>query len=108
VTGRTVVLDWRPLRRSSLRSFCRIRFPSGIEIADIGVHQAESKIWASPPGKPMIDRDGAALRDEDGKVRYSAIVSFMTHGVRSRWSHAVIAALRDVHPEAFDAPETAE
>jgi hypothetical protein len=102
MSGRTEVLEWHPLRRSSLRGFCKIRFPSGIEIADIPIHQAGSRTWAAAPGKPMLDRDGAAMRDGDGKIRYSLIVGFANHGVRSRWSRAVIAAIREAHPEALD------
>lgn len=101
MTGTVKVLDWRGRRSGSLRGYCKVRFASGIEIADIGVHQAGSKIWAAPPSKPMLNRDGAALRDEGGKIKYAPVISFQTHGVRSSWSRQIIAALREQYPEAL-------
>jgi hypothetical protein len=108
MTGMVKVLECRALHQGSLRCFCKVRVASGIEIADIAVHQAGSRTWAAPPVKPMIGRDGVVLRDGDGKIRYAPIVSFMTHGVRSNWSRQIIAAIREQCPEALeDDPEKA-
>jgi hypothetical protein len=101
MTGRVRVQEFRPLHRNSLRGFATVQFASGLIVAEIAIHQAGSKAWAQPPGRPMIDRDGAVMRDEDGQVRYAPIVGFMNHGTRARWSRQVIAAIREAHPEAF-------
>jgi hypothetical protein len=61
----------------------------------------ERGAWASPPSKPMIGRDGAALTDAKGKARYSPIIEFTTREIRDRFSAAVIEALRVSHPEVL-------
>ena len=57
--------------------------------------------WASPPSKPMLDREGAALKDAAGKLRYSPIIEFASREIRDRWSSAVIDAMQAAHPEVF-------
>jgi hypothetical protein len=47
----------------------------------------------------MIGRDGVALKDEKGKVKYAPVVSFTDKNTRNRWSDAVIVALHAAHPE---------
>jgi hypothetical protein len=49
----------------------------------------------------MLSKDGTALRDDAGKVRYSPIISFDTKQTRDRLSRAVVEALRHAHPEVF-------
>ena len=95
------ILDWRPLRRNSLLGFAKVELPSGMVIADVTVLIGERGPWASPPSKPMIDRDGIVLRDEKNKIRYQPIIEFTSKGVRDRFSTAIIAALRLAHPEVF-------
>lgn len=102
------ILEWRPLEKNSLRGFCKVQFPSGLVIAEIGIHVAGSKAWASPPSRPMLDRDGVALRDADGKIRYSPTITFFNHGTRTSWSRQIIAALHIAHPEVLpSAPDHA-
>jgi len=49
----------------------------------------------------MIDRNGAVMTDQTGKVRYSPIIEFTSKDVRDRFSNAVVEALRLAHPEAL-------
>ncbi len=56
---------------------------------------------ASPPSKPMVGRDGVALTDANGKVKYSPLVEFTSKEIRERFSSAVVEALRAAHPEAL-------
>ena len=96
------ILDWRPLRRNSLLGFAKVELPSGMVIADVTVLNGERGPWASPPSKPMLDRDGIVLRDEKGKIRYQPIIEFTSKAIRDRFSDQVTAALRASHPEAFE------
>jgi hypothetical protein len=70
-------------------------------ISDVTVLTAERGPWASPPSKPMINRDGAVLKDQSGKVRYTPVIEFTSKEVRDRFSDAVVEALRLAHPEAL-------
>lgn len=95
------VLDWRPMPRNTLRGFAKLEFPSGMVISDVVILQSERGPWASPPSKPMISRDGSAMKDDAGKIRYVPVIEFVDRATRERWSDAVITALRESHPEAL-------
>jgi hypothetical protein len=94
-------LEWRPLHRNTLRGFCVVRFASGLEVHEIAIHVAGSRAWASPPAKPWIDAEGQLVRGDDGKIKYQPLLTFAAHGVRSRWSRAVLDAPNDGHPEVL-------
>jgi hypothetical protein len=95
------IIDWRSVTNNSLRGFARVELPSGMLIADVVVMIGTNGPWASPPSKPMIGRDGVALADDKGKVKYQPIIEFRTKDLRDRFSSAVIEALRSAHPEAL-------
>ena len=95
------IRDWRPLQKGSLLGFVKVELPSGMILADVTILSGDRGPWASPPSKPMIDRDGAAMKDAAGKVRYSPIVEFASKEVRDRFSAAVVEALRLSHPKAI-------
>ncbi len=95
------IRDWRPMRKGSLLGFAKIEMPSGLILVDVTILSGERGAWASPPSKPMIDRDGIALKDANGKIRYSPVVEFASKQVRERFSAAVVDALRAAHPEAI-------
>ena len=101
MTGAVKILDWRPLKKNSLLGFAKIELPSGMVLLDVTILTGERGPWASPPSKPMIDREGAALKDAAGKLRYSPIIEFASREIRDRWSTAVIEAMREAHPEVF-------
>lgn len=93
--------DWKPLRRNSLRGFVTVTLPSGMILHEVLIHVTPDGPWAAPPSKPMIGRDGVAMKDAAGKARYSPIVSFADKPMRERWSSAIIAALLASHPDAL-------
>ena len=95
------ILDWRPMPKGALVGFTKVEFPSGMIITDICILSGDKGTWASPPSKPMIDRDGHVLRDDKGKIRYQTIIEFSSKEILNKWSNAVIDALRAGHPEAF-------
>ena len=94
------VLDWKPLRKNSLLGFAKVELASGLIISEIALMSGERGAWASPPGRPMIGRDGVALKDH-GKLRYQQIIEFRDRATRDRWSNAVVDALRQQHPDAL-------
>ena len=94
-------MAWRPVQRNSLQGFATIQQPGGMVIADIAVHERDGKAWASPPSKPMLDRDGRQMRDAEGKARWSNLISFVDRATQATWSDAVVAAVRAEHPGAL-------
>jgi DNA-binding cell septation regulator SpoVG len=98
----TRILEWRPLRRNSLLGFAKVELPSGMVVTDVTILTGKRGPWASPPSKPMIDRDGVVMKDANGKIRYVPIIDFVSKDVRNKFSAAVIEAMRASHPEALD------
>ena len=96
-----LIRDWRPMRKNTLLGFAKVELPSGMILADVTVLVGERGPWASPPSKPMIGRDGTAIKDAAGKARYTPIVEFASKDIRERFSAGVVEAMRAAHPEAF-------
>jgi hypothetical protein len=96
------ILDWRALRKGALLGFTKVEFPSGL-IIRCDDPRRRARHWASPPSKPMIGRDGAVMKDDRGKIRYSPIIEFRDRDLRDKWSSAVVDAARLAHPEALEA-----
>ncbi len=101
MTRAVTIRDWRPMRKNSLLGFARVELPSGMIIADVTILVGERGPWASPPSKPMMGKDGVALTDDKGKIRYSPVIEFASKEIRDRWSVGVIEAMRASHPEVF-------
>lgn len=93
--------EFTPIVRNTLRGFAKVALPSGMILSDVSVHVSGETAWASPASKPVLDRDGVAMRDSAGKIRYVPIVSFARRDLRDRFSNGVIEALRGSHPETF-------
>jgi hypothetical protein len=96
-------VGWRPLRRNTLAGFAQIRIVDmRLTVADVALHKGESR-WAALPAKPIVDRDGIAKRDPStGKIAYQPLFEFDAAAVRSAFSEAAVAAVLELHPEAFD------
>ncbi|MEE3502640.1 hypothetical protein [Acidiphilium acidophilum] len=101
MTPHIKVDEWKPMHRNSMRGFMTATMPSGMILHDIVIHGGETP-WAAPPSKPMVGRDGVAMKDAAGKARYSPIISFTDKATREKWSSAMIAALLAAHPDALD------
>ena len=97
------ILDFKPLHRNTLQGFATIRINEmRLTIKDVAIHVKGDSRWAQLPSKPMIDRDGAVIRDrETGKIAYANIFEFTDRATRDAFSHAVIAALIDSFPRAL-------
>jgi hypothetical protein len=90
------ILACTPRRSGALRFFVTVEMPSGLVF-----HECEQngKWWAAPASKPMIGRDGSAMKDQNGKIKYAPVISFAEKARRDLWSGAVIGALHGAHPE---------
>ena len=99
-----IILSWKPVPAGALLGFAAAQLPSGMVLHEIAIMRGPAGIWASPPSKPMLDRNGCAMADAAGKRRYAPCVSFADAGTRQRFSGGVIAALRQAHPEALPLP----
>jgi hypothetical protein len=95
------ISDWKPLERNTVRGFCTIHLPSGLTLHEVSLHSRDGHWWVMTAAKPMLSKDGAALRDDAGKIRYSPIVSFESKAARDRFNAGVLAALRLAQPEVF-------
>jgi hypothetical protein len=96
------VTDFKPLHRNTLVGFATVHVKEMcITIRDVAIHQKGNSRWAQVPAKPQIDKAGHAIT-RDGKIQYAAILEFDNRAVRDAFSSAVIAALLDHAPDAFD------
>lgn len=92
-----VILDWRPMRRNSLLGFASIQL-GALKIKDVTVNIHTGRKWAGMPGKPMTDKEGNAMRNEQGKIRYVSLLEWDNKGTADRFSDSVIAALEEKFP----------
>jgi hypothetical protein len=97
------LLAFRPHRKGTKVGTAKILFPSGLVVSEITIHRHGSRIWASPPARPlMLDGDNDVVRDADGKIVWDGlIVSFINHGCRHRWSEQAVDAVRAGRPNLF-------
>ena len=79
-----------------------------LTIHDVTVHQHENGVrWAALPSKAMIDRSGVAKRDGNGKITYARVLDFDSRAISDAFSKAVINALLQFEPRAFDVEHVA-
>jgi hypothetical protein len=97
-----VIEEFKPVLKSTLRGFARARFPSGMVIAEIALHVANGRAWASPPSRPMVDRLGTVMRDSDNKTRWQPLITFSDKNARDSWSSQVVAAVHEAYPDALE------
>jgi hypothetical protein len=98
-------LDWRPLHRRTLQGFATIRVTEmQLSIKDVALHAKDTSRWAALPAKPIL-RDDAVVRDEVGKAQYIPVLEFDSRAVRDAFSSAVIKAVLERFPHAFDEEE---
>jgi hypothetical protein len=95
---------WRGVRKNTLQGFATIRIDElHMSVRDVAVHEKDGARWAAPPARPQLSKEGAAIRDEAGKVQYSPVLEFDGRQVRDAFSEAVIRAVLRHDPHAFDA-----
>src|SRR5438309_1638090 len=52
------LIAWRPITKGTLRGFATVELPIGLKLIDCAVFVGVRGAWASPPAKPLIDKDG--------------------------------------------------
>ena len=97
----TTISDFKPIAAGAMRGFVDVHLPSGMTLHRCSIFAKDGRVWASPPSKQVIGRDGTVQRDAGGKVRYEPTVSFTDRTTQERWSAGVIEALRLAHPGAL-------
>jgi hypothetical protein len=96
-------VEFRPLQRNTLAGFAAIRIPAmRLTILDVALHTNGEARWAQLPSKAQL-RDGMLVRNEQGKTQYVPVLEFDTPGVRNAFSQAVVRAVVEHDPQAFDA-----
>jgi len=94
-----------PLHRNTLRGFCEIRINElRLVIRDIAVHEKGNARWAQLPSRLQI-RDGELVHDADGKIQYVHLMNFDSRAVSDAFSAAVIRAVLEFAPAAFEKEE---
>jgi hypothetical protein len=96
---------FNPFCKNTLRGFCTIHIAElRLEIRDIAVHTKGDARWVQLPARPQV-RDGELVKDDHGKVQYSHLMSFDTRAVADAFSAAVVKALLEFAPAAFELEE---
>jgi hypothetical protein len=95
------LLDWKPIKRNSLRGFAKVRYGS-LTVRDVSVHTANGKRWANMPSKPIVGQDGVAQKDGD-KIRYVPILEWTSRDASDKFSEEVIAAVEREYPGSTEA-----
>jgi hypothetical protein len=94
--------SFRPLVRNTLRGFAEITIAElRLKVRDIAIHEKGEARWAQLPSKAQI-KDGALVKDVTGKVQYIHVMDFDSREVRDAFSRAVVQAVLERQPEAFD------
>jgi hypothetical protein len=94
--------SFRPFQKNTLRGFAEIHVQDmALTIKDVALHEKNNSRWAALPAKPML-KDGMIMKDAEGKAQYANILEFSTRDVRDAFSAAVVKAVIDHSPTAFD------
>jgi hypothetical protein len=94
---------FRPFHRNTLFGFAEIVISElGLKLKDVALHEKANSRWAALPAKPQI-KDGSLVKNADGKLEYFAIADFTSRDIRDAFSAAVVRAVLEHTPGAFDA-----
>lgn len=100
-----VCRSFKAYPKNTLRGFASIMLVDvGLTILDVSLHEKNGSRWAALPSKPMIDRNGVALKDEaTGKIKYIPMLELADREHRDAFSKAVVAAVLQFDPHALEA-----
>jgi hypothetical protein len=94
--------NFRPFRQNTLQGFAEILIKEiGLKFKDVAIHEKGNSRRAQLPAKPQM-KDGALVKNADGKLEYFSIAEFTSREIRDAFSGAVIRAVLEHTPDAFD------
>jgi len=94
--------SFRPFKRNTLFGFAEIVISElGLKLKDVALHEKANSRWAALPAKPQI-KDGSLVKNADGKLEYFSIADFTSREIRDAFSAAVVRAVLEHSPTAFD------
>jgi len=91
------LLEFKRIGKGAAVGVARVKLGRALILHDVMVLSSNGKVWASPPGKPLVGKDGTVLKDDRGKTRYSPVVEWEDKRSRERFSAAVVAAVEAKH-----------
>jgi hypothetical protein len=83
------------------RIFAEIGKLIGLKINEVPVFVGDKDGWANLPGKPILDADGRHKIDANSKPIHGALAEWRNQELADGFSHAVVAAVRQPHPNDF-------
>jgi hypothetical protein len=89
----TRCLKFTPLEKGALRGFCDLALDSGMTLHDCTLMESSGKRWVGLPGKPQLDREKNAVKDQTGKVKYVSVVSIPDPTRRELFSNTALIAI---------------
>jgi DNA-binding cell septation regulator SpoVG len=82
-----------PLEKGALRGFADFALDSGMVLHDCMLMESNGRRWLGLPSKQRLDRDKNPMKDENGKLLYSPIVSVPDRDRRDAFNDAALAAI---------------
>ena len=94
--------EFKSLTRNTLRGFAEIHIAEmKLTVRDVAVHTKGGRCWAQLPAKPYV-KDGELVRNELGKISYLPMLAWDTRAVADAFSDAVVRAVLELVPDAFE------
>jgi hypothetical protein len=90
--SKRIVMEWKRMPNSAgtFLGFATVTYGS-LLIRDCPVNRTAGRVWVGLPGKVQVGKDGQALRDERGKMKYVAFLEWPDRATSDKWSESVIA-----------------
>lgn len=80
------VLDWKPVRKATLRGFVSLQLPSGMQLFGLSLHERpDGSHWLGLPSKEWTD--------SSGQRKYERLVNFADHETAARFQRDALAAI---------------
>ncbi len=95
--------SYTPIGKNSLVGKCDLHISElRLTVRGVLILESHGQRWASLPSPAMLDKNGVALRGDDGRIKYANIFTFDTRDVRDAFSRAAIDAVLAFAPNAFE------
>lgn len=85
-------IKFKAMEKGALLGFADLEMDSGMVIHECTLMLSNGSKWVSPPGKPQLDANKAPVY-KDGKMQYTAVITFRDKAIRQKWSDAAVRAV---------------